>query len=503
MDQETADPAPAAGESDAQPADPSGEAGEGPALELTVEDATRIANNNNLDLLAAEVGTEMRHYDQLGSWGAFDWIFDASANYRDATIQGSGFLAGGSEIETTSQTLDLNLLKPMTTGGSFQVNFSHNLRDSNNAFFDDPQQTTNNLSLSYVQPLRRGAWSKYATALQRESEIVFQLQVEVQRQTRLTVNYNVTQAYWELVRTREQAGVADSAVSLGEDQLEQEQRELAAGVGTNVDVVQAEAQLATRIEDQLRTRFDVAQRMDDLKRLLFAGKDEDLWDLQLIPITGLPQVADTQGVPDWKTAVHLAMSERSELRQGRLDLKISQLRHTRTQSERLAGLDLSLTAGSGAVNPSSSTAIQDTLGFDFPTYTALLSYNMPIGNRTANNAERSARAQVRLSQINLDNTTLSVEAEVRGAVRGVFFAAEQVNATATSLELAQRQLEAEQARAKEGLSTTFEVLQFQQDLIEAMSNEANARAGFVMALSALDNAQGIIGETRGSGGGGN
>ncbi|MEE8467450.1 MAG: TolC family protein, partial [Planctomycetota bacterium] len=148
-------------------------------------------------------------------------------------------------------------------------------------------------------------------------------------------------------------------------------------------------------------------------------------------------------------------------------------------------------------------ALTDTLGFEFPTYTALLTYNMPIGNRTANNAERTARAQVRLSQVDLDNISLSVEAEVRGAVRSVFFAAEQVNATATSLELAQRQLEAEQARAKEGLSTTFEVLQFQQDLIEAMSNEANARAGFVMSLSALDNAQGIIGETARSTGGGN
>jgi len=501
--QENTDPQAPAGEADGQETDPIGETGTRPALELKLEDATRIANNNNLDLLAAEVGTEISNYDQLGSWGVFDWIFDANVSYTDATTQGSSFLAGGDKIESESQNLGLNLLKPLTTGGSFQLNFNHNVRDSNNAFFNDAQQTTDNLSLTYVQPLRRGAWSRYATALQRESEILFQRQVEVQRQTRQTVSYNVTLAYWELVRTRAQSGVADSAVELGQDQLEQEQRELAAGVGTNVDVVQAEALLATQLEDQLRARFDVAQRMDDLKRLLFAGKDEDLWDLELLPITDLPQVAETDGVPDWKTAVHLAMSERSELRQGRLDVSISQLRHTRSESERLSGLDLSLTAGSASVDPSNSSALSNAVGFDFPTYTALLSYNMPIGNRTANNAERAARAQVRLSQINLDNTMLAVEAEVRGAVRGVFFAEEQVKATATSLDLAQQQLEAEQARAKEGLSTTFQVLQFQQDLIEAMSNEANARAGFVMALSSLENAQGIIGEGVESGGGQN
>ena len=65
-------------------------------------------------------------------------------------------------------------------------------------------------------------------------------------------------------------------------------------------------------------------------------------------------------------------------------------------------------------------------------------------------------------------------------------------ATSTSLELARRQLEAENARFAQDLSTTFQVLEFQHSLIEAMSNERAARAGFVKALAELDNAQGLF-----------
>jgi outer membrane protein TolC len=99
---------------------------------------------------------------------------------------------------------------------------------------------------------------------------------------------------------------------------------------------------------------------------------------------------------------------------------------------------------------------------------------------------------VRAAIIEYDREELQVTAEVRAAQRGVHFAVEQVAATATSLELARRQLEAENARFAQDLSTTFQVLEFQHNLIEAMSNERAARAGFVKALAELDNAQGIF-----------
>ena len=71
-----------------------------------------------------------------------------------------------------------------------------------------------------------------------------------------------------------------------------------------------------------------------------------------------------------------------------------------------------------------------------------------------------------------------------------------MRAAAVSLDLAQRQLSAEQARYREGLSTNFQVLEFQQQLAAAMSSEKRARVNFAKARAALESAEGVLGENR-------
>jgi len=188
----------------------------------------------------------------------------------------------------------------------------------------------------------------------------------------------------------------------------------------------------------------------------------------------------------------MALAERPGLRQRHMDIDLARLRHAQRISERMSGLNLTFSAAAGSVGAESGTAFDETLGFDYPTYGASLNYNLNLGNRSASYAERSGRASVRAAIIEYDREELQVTSEVRAAQRGVHFAVEQVAATTTSLELARRQLEAENARFAQDLSTTFQVLEFQHKLIEAMSNERSARAGFVKALAELDNALGVF-----------
>jgi outer membrane protein TolC len=198
-------------------------------------------------------------------------------------------------------------------------------------------------------------------------------------------------------------------------------------------------------------------------------------------------------LPTWTEAVTVALDMRTELRQQRMQVDAARIRHKRTQSERLAGVDLALTASSRNVDEHEVPALRNTFAFEYPTYTAALSYNMPIGNTTARNAEHAARAAVREALLVYDDLETTAVAEVRTAVRELRYSEEAVRAAEESLELAQRQLEAEQARYAEGLSTNFEVLSFQQALIEAMLSLQRARINFAKALVALEAAQGLLG----------
>ena len=75
------------------------------------------------------------------------------------------------------------------------------------------------------------------------------------------------------------------------------------------------------------------------------------------------------------------------------------------------------------------------------------------------------------------------------------YQAEAVRAADRSLEATRRQLEAEQARNREGISTTFEVLQLQDQFVQAMNSERSARVAYMKARVSLKAAVGTLGET--------
>jgi outer membrane protein len=477
------------------------------SLALSLEDAVLLAIESNIEYQIAEVQTDIAEFDMLGSWGAFDWTFDASAGIIDSEFETgpnpqNPALPGGFVIDADLQpTVGMDFTKPLTSGGSFALNFDSVLgADARTTSRDDPTVssltegvTTDTLRLSYVQPLRRGAWSGYATSTQREAEVNFRRQIEVRRAARQSLLFDVHHGYWNLVSAIAQRGVAQSSLDLGLEQLEQNRRRLEAGVGTAVDVLQAQATVASRTEAELQRDNDVQQAMDSLKALLFGGPEEELWNTRLDPTSTLPEgELSIEWLEDWATALGVALNERSDLRQQRLQVDAARLRHGRSVSERLAAVDLDLSISSRNVDTSDASALVDAASFEFSNFSATLNYNMPIGNRTANNAERAARADVRASLLTYDQLEIAALAEVRAAVRAVRFQVEAVRAAVQSLELARRQLEAEQARYEADLSTTFQVLEFQQSLVEALSSERLARAEFVKARVSLENARGTL-----------
>jgi outer membrane protein TolC len=143
-----------------------------------------------------------------------------------------------------------------------------------------------------------------------------------------------------------------------------------------------------------------------------------------------------------------------------------------------------------------SDSINESFGTDFPTYTAVLSFDVPLFNRTARNARRGARVGLQSARLLYDDIEQGVVSDVRARVRDLNFQAKAVQAAHKSLELAQRQLQAEQARYREGLSTTFQVLQFQEDLAQALSAEKAARAAYARASAGLQRSEGWLGEQR-------
>ena len=480
--------------------EPGGEA-TGPVLALTLEDAYRVAIENNIGLALGAMDEEVARVQAVGSWGAFDPLFNLGASYTDGEIpQSNPFITGGVDVlELEQRQLTSGLVVPLTSGGSFSIDANGTLTETNNQFAIADEFTDAVLGLGLTQPLLRGAWRTAATADQRESRLTWLIARERQRETLEGVLLNVSNAYWDLVAAIEEVRVRELSVELGRTQLEQERERERVGVGTEVDVLQAETQVATEQEQLLLARTDVQARSDALKALLFrrddgGGWDDylDLWDLPVRPLSPLPGDRRLAIVEDWRGSLARAFEHRPDLGRLRLEIDAAQVRLERAESDRLPLLDLNLGYQGQANDIDRSNAIEDALGFEFPTWNAGITFQQPLGNRSLRNAERAARLQLVSSRMAYEDAENQAIAAVRDAVRQDTYQVEALAAAVQSRAFAERQLEAEEVRYQEGLSTTFQVLEFQRDLAQALSNEALARSALAKAEAAVLSAEGRL-----------
>jgi len=465
-----------------------------PTLPISLEAALTLAETNNLGLQMQDLATEVARFNAIGAWGTYDWVLGANAGYTDFERKPSAVVEGLVLQKGDVWSYDLSLTRALETGGSFSALFDSNrtTTTSQNAFA--ATQIEDQLSFTLTQPLLRGVGYDRATADQREAELQYMKQVEARRQTQQELLRDTANAYWDLVQSRNQLGVAESSLELGRQQLERNQRLLSAGVGTEVEVIQAEAEVARREETRLLAYVTLLASSDALKALLFPGKDPESWNTELVPTTPVPDDVGVEELAAWEDALDVAFDRRPELRQQDFEIRIAKLRHERTISDRRYGLDLNLQAISQGLSVNDYDSFREAFDFEHMTYVAGLNINAPVQNRTAASAERAALLERRSAQLMLDQLHTQVVGEVRDAVRQLHYQSLAVRAAGESLRAADRQLAAEEARYENDLSTNFQVLEFQMQLVEAMNSEQTARVNFAKALFQLRAAQGTLGE---------
>jgi outer membrane protein TolC len=85
-----------------------------------------------------------------------------------------------------------------------------------------------------------------------------------------------------------------------------------------------------------------------------------------------------------------------------------------------------------------------------------------------------------------------ITVEIRQAIRQIQTNRKRIDATEKARILADKKLEVEQKKLSVGMSTNFEVLRVQRDLLEAETNWIKALLDYTKSLVALELAEGTI-----------
>ena len=168
-----------------------------------------------------------------------------------------------------------------------------------------------------------------------------------------------------------------------------------------------------------------------------------------------------------------ALAERPDLNQARLILSRGELEIVRTRNGLLPRMDVFVTLGRSGYASSFGDSVegQEARGYDIG---AGLQGSYPLFNRLGGAAYRHAVIGREQAEEALSNLCMLAQEDVRSAWVTADAARVQVAATLASRLLEERKLEAEQARFKEGASTSLLVAQAERDLLAARLNDIAA-----------------------------
>ncbi|HEX2343140.1 MAG TPA: TolC family protein [Vicinamibacterales bacterium] len=494
----------------AVPALPASQAGAGPVLRLSVEEAVTLSLEQNLGIRADRLAPQIA--DMGIASAASAWTPNVNTRFQSTSVTSptDSFLSGTPEDAAESDRVFTTVGVSQNLkwfGGNYFVGVDGSRRETNSFFDDRNPRLDSNLNVQLVQPLLRN----FSIDSFRQQFLQAQNQRQVAdltlRQTMVTTERNVRNAYWDLVFAVASHRVQVQSLELAQEQLKNNRTRVEVGTLAPIDIIEADAEVARNEEAVIVAEANIKTAEDVLRALVLNPERPDFWQLRIEP-TEAP-VLQPRTI-DVEAAVQAALADRTDLLAARKQVESDEIDVKFFSNQRLPDLNVqfnySATALGGTLyeqlesfpGPGSfvdrpvvsqrsfASTFGDIFANDFPTWTLQLVVGYPIGRSSAEADLARTRLQRTQSMTNLRNTEMQVVTAVRDIGRRVQTNFQRVEATKKARDFAEQRLSAEQKKFSVGMSDTFRVLQAQRDLAVARNNLLRAILDYNRTLNDFD-----------------
>ena len=484
---------------------------------VSLEDCLQIAIEHNLDVQIKRYNPEISRFNLGVLYGAYDPSFYLNGEHDDiqqpSSFDSQGRAIPGVKLTTDSYSGGLQGLLPWglsynlgltlsdqtsTRSGSITTNtfFTNTFLDlttGNNVTLvgtsfgsTNPASSQETISgsaglLQLRQPLLKNFWidnNRLQIFLDRKNLKISELDLRLQVVTTVTT---VEQAYYDLIFSQENVKVQQKALELADRLVTENKKRVEVGALAPLDEKQAESQAAASKADLLAAlgTEDTQERV--LKSLL--SDDYSKWkNVSIQPtesMVALPQQYNLQ--ESWERGLRL----RPDLLQQELSLEKQGYIVRFQKNQLLPQLDLVGTAGVRGSSPTYNDYFGQLGGGDNPFWSLGGQMSIPLGNTSARNSYRAAKAGKEQIALQLKQLQQNILIQIENAIATARTSFQRVDATREARIYAEAALDAEQKKLESGKSTSFEVLRLQRDLTTARSAEIRALADYNIALAQI------------------
>lgn len=531
-------------------------------LSITLQDAVELALENSLDIAVQRYYPWTADTDILktaaGSFGrgtpgaslssstanlpsySYDplvtstvLVDDRSTPVNNPLISGTGTVASAAHLITHTDEYNTQASRGFETGSSLTVNWNNTRSSSTSTanFFNPAVQST--LSVVFSQQLLNG----FGLYVNRRNILISKNNRKIAdwafaQQAITTVTSTIT-AYWELVYARENVKVEQQAVATSTKLYGDNQKQLAVGTMSPLDVTTAKSELATDRQNLIVAQTVQLQDEQILKNAI--SKDPmaaNLVNVEIIP-TDQPTPPAAVENPSFEDSVKEAYAKRPELQEQQYNIQNGEVDVRATRNALLPQLTVSAQYSSvglsgnsplkGAPTFASSgvpivdangvpipglfeptviptvtgtnqqgfgTAQSDVFHNRFPDYSGQLTLNLPLRNRSAQADNARALLVQRQLETQMQQLKNAALLDVRNSYIALTQDRAQVEAASEARALEQETFDDEQKKYRLGASTVYNVILIQRDLITAEGTELRALANLQEAKANYERALG-------------
>lgn len=438
------------------------------AVDLNIRDVIALAIQNSRTLQNARIGRAVDQYALTVAEAEFlpGFTFGAGAD-RDTTGDGS---------ESSRVTSAIRLRVP--TGGDLLLSSrvaGAGMNDASGVARDSV------VELTFSQPLLRGAGFRVARANLRTARVqeeINQLQFE---DALINLITSAIRAYRSYVQAIRRQAIALRSFDRAKELLEVNKLLVQAGRMADREVIQAEADVARRELDFIASQGGLDAARLRLVDVLDLETDTQFGEVEEL-ISGQMESLDISN----ESGLATAFANRRDHKISLLNLNNAETNLQVAENARL--WDLSLTLGRTLRGPSDS--FQDPfsdlqLGGDRVS----LDFRVPVGRNAAGFArltEKRAAASVKIAENTLAELVQRIQIEVRNAVRDYEIAVTRLELAKKARDLVKQKTEIEREKLNLGVTTNFQLVVFENDLVLAENAELDAYIARLNAETALN-----------------
>ena len=456
------------------------------SLVLSLKDAIIRTLSNNISIQVESFNNKVKKESVAESLSEFDATLGLELSTGRKTQQLASAFSSPNRMENDNDNWDLSLSQKLITGANYQFDFTNNRNKTNSETAGLNPSYRSEFQLSLTQPLLKN----FGIDLNKSNVHIANNKVDISENEFKTkviaVVSEIENTYWDFVFSLKDLEVKQKSLERAKDLQRLVKSQVLVGTLAPIETLQAESEVASREEFLLTAQDAIEDNQDKLKNIL---------NIEFLSSEGLRPIYPSTPANiiieeiDIKESMKMALANRPDYLGKKKDLENKDILVKYQENQIYPSVDLvgsmglnglsgeaiTITSGTfqgtSAFGGSYGNSLTDSLSTNYYDWEIGVKFSYPLGNRAAKSKLSTSRLEKAQLILDIKDLEREIILDIREAVRQLKTDSKRIKAATVAKQLAEEKLKAEEKKFEVGLSTSFNVLKFQEDLAEAQSNE--------------------------------